>query len=160
VAVAPDRIDVSPSELPASTPTRLRRRPSIGAAIMIVVAFGALGAWLLAPSMMIDPHRIVGWQRQGFGGPVSQTTATSTAIEIFVASWPTGFKQGDDSWLEQRVIETPLTVTITLSTSDAYESLPWQRGWFDTGGSVTVHLHATLGGRVLFDGSHFPPQPR
>jgi hypothetical protein len=84
-----------------------------------------------------------------------------TTIEVFVGSWPTEYRQGDDSWLEQRVVETPMTVTITLFTTDAYESLPWQgHGWYDTGGSVMVHLHAPLGGRMLFDGSGFPPQPR
>ena len=50
---------------------------------------------------------------------------------------------------------------LALHTSDAYEALPWQqRGWYDTGGWVEVHLLAPLGGRILFDGGSFPTQPR
>jgi hypothetical protein len=149
-------------DLTASTPTTgAHRGASVGAALVAFVLIGALGAWLLAPSLLIPPHRSVGWQVQGFGGRVSDTTATLTTIEVFVRSWPTEYKQGDDSWLEQRVIETPMTVTIMLYTTDAYEALPWQHhGWYDTGGSVMVHLRAPLGGRMLFDGSGFPPQPR
>lgn len=145
----------------ATTPTTgLRRSASGGVVLAGFVIIGALAAWLLAPSLMIQPTRMVAWQLQGFPGRVSDTAAPSMAIEVFVASWPTEFEQGDDSWLEQRVIETPWSVTITLHTSDAYESLPWQRGWYDTGGWVTVHLLVPLGGRMLFDGSGFPPQPR
>jgi hypothetical protein len=152
---------VSASDLTASAPpTGTRRGASVGAALVGFVIIGALAAWLLAPSLMIPSQRMVDWQLQGFPGRVSDTAATRTTIEVFVASWPTEFRQGDDSWLEQRVIETPMTVTITLHTSDAYESLPWQRGWFDTGGWVTVPLRAPLGGRLLFDGSGFPPQAR
>jgi hypothetical protein len=126
------------------------------------VIIGALAAWLLAPSLMIPSQRMVGWQLQGFPRRVSDTAATRTTIEVFVDRWPTEFRQGDDSWLEQRVIETPMSVTITLHTSNAYDSGPAMRvrGWFDTGGSVTVHLRAPLGGRLLFDGSGFPPQTR
>ena len=151
---------MSASDLTASTPTTgVRRGSSAGAALAGFVIIGALAAWLFAPSLLIPPHRSVDWQLQGFPGRVSDTAATSMAIEVFVDSWPTEFE--DDAWLEQRVIETPWSVTITLYTSDAYESLPWQgHGWFDTGGWVTVHLMVPLGGRMLFDGSSFPPQPR
>jgi hypothetical protein len=149
------------SNLAATTPTkRVRRGALVGTALVALVIIGALVAWLIAPSLLIPSHRMVGWQLQGFPGRVSDTAAARTTLEVFVASWPTEFMQGDDSWLEKRVIETPLTVTITLHTSDAYESRPWQRGWFDTGGSVIVHLSAPLGGRLLFDGSGFPPQTR
>jgi hypothetical protein len=65
-----------------------------------------------------------------------------------------------NSWLDPVVIETPWTVTIALHTSDACESLPALRGWYDTGGWVTVRLRTPLSGRTLFDGSGFPPQPR
>jgi hypothetical protein len=160
VAVAPGDIPMTPPKLTAATPTRLRRRASIWGALVAVAAIGSLAAWLVGPSLMIDPHRIVDWQRHGFLEPVSQTTPSSRTIEVFVARWPTEFGHEDDSWLDQRVIETPMTVTITLSTSEAYESLPWQRGFFDTGGWVTVHLGAPLGDRLLFDGSGFPPQRR
>jgi hypothetical protein len=152
---------MSSSNLAAIAPNkRVRRGPFVGTALVGLVIIGALVAWLIAPSLMIDPHRMVGWQLEGFPGRVSDTAAARTTIEVFVASWPTEYEHGDDSWVEQRVIETPMTVTITLHTSDAYESLPWQRGWFDTGGSVMVHLSAPLGGRLLFDGSGFPPQRR
>jgi hypothetical protein len=151
---------MTPPELTVATPARLRRRASIWGGLLAVVAIGSLAAWLVGPSLMIDPHRMVGWQRQGFLGPATQTTASSTSLEVFVAWWPTEFDHDDDSWLEQRVIETPMTVTITLHTSDAYEALPWQRGFFDTGGWVTVHLRAPLGDRLLFDGSGFPPGSR
>ena len=100
---------------------------------------------MLVLSMLIAPHRAVGWQLQGFPGHVSDTAGFSTAIEVYVASWPTQYRQGDDSWLDQSVIETPWTVTIALHTSDAYESLSAQRGWFDAGGWVTVHVLAPLG---------------
>jgi hypothetical protein len=138
----------------------VRRGASVGAALVAFAMIGALAAWLLAPSLMIPSHRMVGWELQGFPGRVSDTAATSTSIEVFVRSWPTEFNQGDDSWLEQRVIETPVSVTITLHTTDAYESGPALRSWYDTGGWVTVNLRAPLGGRLLFDGSGFPPQPR
>jgi hypothetical protein len=48
-----------------------------------------------------------------------------------------------------------------LYTTDAFEEPAGQNhGWFDTGGWVTIHVPASLGGRLLFDGSGFPPQPR
>jgi hypothetical protein len=48
-----------------------------------------------------------------------------------------------------------------LYTTDAFEEPAGQNhGWFDTGGWVTIHVLASLGGRLLFDGSGFPPQPR
>jgi hypothetical protein len=153
---------VSASDLAASTPKKgVRRGASVGALLVGFVIIGALAAWLLAPSLLIPPHRSVDWQLRGFPGRVSDTTPTLTTIEVFVHSWPTEYRQGDDSWLEQRVIETPVSVTITLYTTDAYESLPWQgHGWYDTGGAVMVHLRAPLGGRLLLDGSGFQPQPR
>jgi hypothetical protein len=152
---------VSPALLTASTPTTPQRRgASTGAVLVGFVIVGALAAWMLVPSMMIPPHRAVGWELQGFPGHVSDTAGISTAIEVYVASWPTEYRQGDDSWLDQRVIETPWTVTIALQTSDAFESLSARRGWFDTGGFVTIHLLMPLGGRMLFDGSGVPPQPR
>jgi hypothetical protein len=149
---------VSTAILTATTPTTPQRR---NAALLVgLVIAGALAAWMLVPSMLIPPHRAVGWQLQGFPGRVSDTAGTSMAIQVHVASWPTEYRQGDDSWLAQSVIETPWTVTIALHTSDAYESLTVQRGWFDTGGWVTIHLLMPLGGRMLFDGSGVPPQPR
>ena len=153
---------MSSSRSPASTPTkRVGRGARVGASLAGFVILGALAAWLIAPPLMLPSHRMVGWQLQGFPMRVSDTAATRTTLEIFIASWPTKFMQGDGSWLEQRVIETPLTVTVSLHTSDDYESLPWhQRSWFDTGGWVMVPLSAPLGGRLLFDGSGFPPQPR
>jgi hypothetical protein len=152
---------VSASNLAATERTTGAHRGAfVGAALVSLVIIGALAAWFLAPSLMIDPHRMVGWQLQGFPGRVSDTAATRTTIGVFVNSWPTEYDHEDDSWVDQRVIETPLTVTITLHTSDAYESLPWQRGWFDTGGWVMVDLGEPLAGRLLFDGSGFPPQQR
>jgi hypothetical protein len=152
---------VSALDLAATTSTkRVRRGAFVGATFVALVIIGALVGWLIAPSLMIPSQRMVGWQLRGFPGRVSDTGGAQTTLEVFIASWPTEIKQGDGSWLEQRVIETPLTVTITLHTSDAYESLPWQRGWYDTGGSVMVHLSTPLAGRLLFDGSSFPPQPR
>jgi hypothetical protein len=117
-------------------------------------------AWLLAPLLMAPPWRMVSWQLQGFPGRVSDTSSTVTTVSVYVASWPTAYRAEDSSWLDQGVIETPWTVTIALHTSDAYEALPQPRGWYDTGGWVEVHLLAPLGGRILFDGGSFPPQPR
>jgi hypothetical protein len=125
-----------------------------------LVMIGAPVAWLIAPSMMIPSHRMVDWRLKGVSGLVTDMSSTATALEVFITWWPTEINQEDDSWLEQRVIETPLTVTITLHTSDAYDSRPWKRGWFDTSGSVMVHLSAPLGSRMLFDGSAFPPEER
>lgn len=76
--------------LTPSTPTTgVRRGASVGATLAGFVILGALAAWLLAPSLMIPPTRMVGWQLQGFPGRVSDTAATSMAIEVDVASWPT-----------------------------------------------------------------------
>lgn len=148
-------------DLPTSHPAKWRRRGGlVWAGLVGLVIVGLLVAWLVAPSLLIPSQRMVGWQLQGFPSRVSDTAATRTTLEVFVASWPAGFEQGDDSWLEQRVIETPFTVTITLHTSDAYESHHAQRGWYDTGGWVIVHLSAPLAGRMLFDGSGVPPQAR
>lgn len=151
------------ADLTATEPTSaIRRGASTGARVVVLILIGALVAWSLAPFLMAPPWRMVGWQLQGYGRPVSDTAAISTTIEVFVAQWPTEYRQGDASWLEQTVIETPWTVTIALHTSDAYDAGPALRvrGWYDTGGWVTVHLLAPLGGRLLFDGSAFPPQPR
>jgi len=162
VSAAPDPHPMSASGPTAPAPRgRSRRRASFGLALVAAGVVGLLAVWLLAPSLQIRSNRMVGWQLQGFPGRASDTAATATTFDVYVAQWPTEYKQGDDSWLDQRVIETPMTVTLALQTTDAYEALPWQnRRWFDTGGWVKVHLLAPLGDRVLFDGSGFPPQPR
>ena len=152
---------MSTSLLTAAPPTtRSHRRVPLGAAVVVVVLAGALAAWMLAPLLMAPPWRMVGWQLLGYPGRVSDTSPTVTAVSVYVARWPTEYDPKDDSWLDQGVIETPWTVTIVLHTSDAFGSGPALRSWFDTGGWVTVHLRAPLGGRMLFDGSGIPPQPR
>ena len=146
----------------ATTPTQAqpRSRTTVAAAVVALLLIGALGAWLLAPSLLIPADRIVGWQLEGYPGRVTDASASGTDITVFIDQWPEALEPGDGSWLDQRVIETPFTVTITLHTTDAFASLPGPRGWYDTGGWVTVHLAGPLGGRSLFDGSGFPPQPR
>ena len=145
---------MSTSVLTASAPTtRQRRGPTVRVGLLFAAA---LAAWMLAPSLMALPGRTVGWQLNGFPGRESDTTPTRTTISVYVPSWPTDYPQGDDSWLDRGVIETPWTVTIALHTSSAFDTLPAQRGWFDTGGWVTVHVLAPIGGRMLFDGSGFP----
>ena len=154
---------VSTALLTASAPTTEATPQRRNAALLIgFVIVGTLAAWMLSPLLMAPPWRMVGWDVRGFPGRVSDTAGTSMAIQVYVASWPTEYRQGDDSWLDQSVIETPWTVTIALHTSDAYDSGPALRlrSYYDTGGWVTVHLLMPLGGRMLFDGSGVPPQPR
>jgi hypothetical protein len=134
------------------------QRPGLMIAIGVLVLV-ALGAWVLPP-LAIASDRSVGWELgHGFGGPgFDPVTAQTTTTIPIVVDWP-GCEGGD--WLAApAIVYTPWSVTITMSTSDAFAAKGKPRGWCLSGKYVRVQLSEPLGGRQLFDGSWFPAHAR
>jgi hypothetical protein len=153
---------VTAEQVPESQ-TRLRRFGPLGLVVAGVVMFVALAAALLLfPAVPVLSYRLMGWELHGFAGRgFDPTTAQTTdVVRVAVAQWPTEFDQGDSSWLATPLVTyTPWSVTITLYTTDAFTQQK-MHGWYDTGGWVNVKLSEPLRGRMLFDGSKFPPAAR
>jgi hypothetical protein len=179
----PDAMTPTPMTTPSppSAPrTGLRRFASVGLVVVGVLMLVGLAAWRLAPShpdlltLGADPSGRVGWTMASeLGGPAfDPTTAqTTTAIRVYVASWPSDYAADDDSWLATPAVTyTPWAVMITLHESDSFGCFgkmarPLPGGglvscWYDIGGWVPVQLSEPLGGRALFDGSASPPHAR
>jgi hypothetical protein len=137
---------------------RRYNRPGLMIALGVLV-LAVLGAWVLPP-LAIQSDRSVGWELgHGFGGPKFDpaTAQTTTTIPI-VVDWP-GCASGD--WLAApAIVYTPWSVTITMSTSDAFAAKDKLLGWCLSGKYVRVQLSEPLGGRQLFDGSWFPAHAR
>jgi hypothetical protein len=136
--------------------SRLRQNAAIGALVVGVVLFVALGFRMVIAPFPSD--RLIEWQVRGFNGRgIDATTAeTATVIPVFIASW----RVDGDSWLGAPVVTyTPWAVIITMHTrvSGGCSGIC---GWYDTGGWVNVLLSEPLGGRALQDGSKFPPEAR
>jgi hypothetical protein len=134
------------------------KRPGLMIAIG-VLSLAALGAWVLPP-LAIQSDRSVGWELgHGFGGrKFDPATAQTTTTIPIVVDWP-GCESGD--WLAPpAIVYTPWSVTITMSTSDAFAAKNEPLGWCLSGKYVRVQLSEPLGGRQLFDGSWFPAHAR
>jgi hypothetical protein len=139
----------------------VRRRfklPGVAIAIGVFV-LTALGA-VLMPPLATPAERSLAWElATGFGGPAFDRAASQTTTVIpVVVDWPL-CDSGD--WLASpAIVYTPWSVTITMSTTEAFAARNGQVGWCLSGKYVKVQLSEPLGGRALFDGSTFPAQSR
>jgi hypothetical protein len=117
-----------------------------------------LAVWLLAPTVLALGSRTVRWQLASGFGEAPDTTAS--VVAVYLNEWPAE-SCSDGNWLgTPLVIETPLSVTITMRARSSFDAGACV-GWYDFWGTpVEVQLSAPLGGRVLFDGSTIPPSPR
>ncbi len=137
---------------PVARGRALRVATVVGALIVVAV----LAARLLLPSSSYPPGRLVSWQLQGY--IQEQTPLDPAVVRVYVAQWPSDPSM-QSSWLVPEIQDTPLRVTITLHTSDAWASQTIV-GMYDTGGSIEVRLGEPLGNRPLFDGSTLVPSQR
>ena len=151
----------------AFVPRRSKRTGLVVIGIVLLVA--AVVAWRLAPSDSRDrlaylgpgPDGIVGWSLAPLGDPFRPDAAQdATVVRVSAAWWPAcpPWEQGGDAWLTPEISYLPWSVTITLRTSEAYESsMKCGGAFYDFWGQpVEVHLSEPLGGRPLFDGSTSP----
>ena len=139
----------------------LERRLSMQwvANIVGVLVVAAFGAWLLPP-LAIPADRSVGWElASGFGGPgFDRATAQTTTVVPVMVTWP-GCEHED--WLAApAIVYTPWSVTITMSTNDAFAAKRGSIGSCLSDKYVRVNLSEPLGGRAMFDGSSFPADAR
>lgn len=164
VTDAPGTEQVATSPAAASAPrTRLQRVAGVGFGVVAVLIVLLLAAWLLFPALSIPSERLVSWR----GGARSDPTSTVIQVEATGANcFP-----DDRSWQAPPMITyMPWAVIITLHTTDAFavthksatpakSGLP-KVGCYLSGPYLTVQLSEPLGGRMLFDGSQFPPAAR
>jgi hypothetical protein len=126
---------------------------------LIVAGFALLlvaGAGWIYASAPKGPG--IPWYLSGMGGANSSLAESQIndplVVRVYVKQWPVD--RSDDSWLAVSVDENPNAVTITLRISPDYpvrKDIAGPGGWYDTGGWVNVHLHASLGDRALIDGA-------
>ena len=134
-------------------------RIAIAVGVLILVT---LGAWLLPP-VLVQPGRAVGWElAQGVAGAAFEPmTSQTTTVVPMVVDWP---QCAGGEWLAKpQIVYTPWSVTITMSTTDAFAAQSARNGavgWCLSGKDVQVQLSEPLGGRQLFDGSRFPAHAR
>lgn len=150
--------------------TRLQRVAGVGFGVVAGFIVLLLAVCLLFPALSIPSERLVSWRGGPPAGPVEAQTARAIRVE---ANRP-GCVSDARAWLAPPTVTyTPWAVIITLHTSDAFESTsqcPRDKpddkgrlpivGYFLSGYYVDVHLSEPRGGRMLLDGSEFPPAPR
>ena len=142
---------------PASEPRRRVRRGPLIVGVTLLV--GCLAIWMVAPALLAGPTTTIRWQTaSGFGPALDQS---SSVVSVYMDQWPAESCPGSANWLAPPlVVETPVSVTITMHTSSAFQGSACN-GWYDFWGTpIEVHLGSPLGGRMLFDGSTIPPSPR
>lgn len=152
------------------------RRAVTGAmGVLVVVMIISLPVRLLAPAPLITSSRLLSWRMAGRSIGVASdpaTTPTTTVLTIEVEH-PGCAPIEAGPWLADPIVSsTPWSVTITMHMNDTPDtvgcssmegphdgSLPLVGGYL-TGIFVPVQLDEPLGGRMLFDGSTFPPAAR
>jgi hypothetical protein len=148
-----------------------RRLATVAVGFLAVVLVVAALVRLEAPLESIPSGKLLNWQlgsaAPGSGAESAKARAT-TEIGIEVEH-PFCTPVDAGPWLADPIITyTPWSVTITMRLSDTtdclsqqapHEGLPLLGGYL-MGIIYDVHLREPLGGRMLLDGSSFPPQAR
>lgn len=149
-----------------------RRLAVAGIGLVALMMVVSLTVRVVAPGPSTIPSsRLLNWQLNGGGGPALDSTSSASAVTIEVEH-PVCDLTRPGRWLADPIVsETSWSVTITMHMSDSVDpacksqqtphegTLPRVGGYL-TGFFYTVQLGEPLGGRMLFDGSSFPPQSR
>jgi hypothetical protein len=128
----------------------------------------------MMPAQSIPPSRLLSWQLNSGVGQQLNAAAAQTATEVTVeVEHPYCAPIDVGPWLADPIVSyTPWSVTITMHLNDTADmatcssqqaqhqgSLPLVGGYL-TGIFYQVQLSEPLRGRMLFDGSSFPPAAR
>ena len=151
-----------------------RRVASAGIAFLAVLMIVSVPVRLLVPATSIPSSRLLSWKlTSGIIGSVNPTADPATPAVTIEVEHPGCAPIEAGPWLADPIISyTPWTVTITMHMNDTADTascssqqaahegrLPLVGGYF-TGIFYDVQLREPLGGRMLFDGSSFPPAAR
>lgn len=153
---------------------RVRRLAAVAIGFLAVLVVLSIPVRLMLPTQSIPSSRLLSWQlNSGVGQPLDPFAAR-TATEVTIVVEHPGCAPIDvGPWLADPIISyTPWSITITMHMNDTADtascssqqaqhegSLPIVGGYL-TGIFYPVQLGDPLGGRLLFDGSSFPPQAR
>ncbi len=134
----------------------------LGLVIAVIVA-GGLVVRSFFPALVYPSWQLVGWERASGGAPRLDPTKAQTTNVVMVGIWVHGTPSLplDASYLEPLITYNPWSVIITLRDPHAVDcgALPCVGGYTTTI-PYPVQLSEPLGGRVLLDGSAFPPASR
>jgi hypothetical protein len=148
-----------------------RRLASAAIGFLSVLLVVALAVRLMAPADVIRPSRLLNWKlNPGLYGRPDPAAARSATVVTIEVEHPGCTSMDFRDWVADPIITyTPWSVTITMHMTDATncssQQTPHEGGLPLVGGYLTgvfypVHLSEPLGGRMLFDGSSFPPAAR
>jgi len=152
-----------------------RRLATAAIGFLAVLMVISLAVRLVAPGPLIPSSRLLSWQvNSGHPGAGSDpATAQTTTVVPIEVEHPGCAPIDAGPWLADPIVSyTPWSVTITMHMNDTADTadcssqqaphdgpLPIVGGYL-TGLFYKVQLSEPLGGRMLLDGSSFPPQAR
>lgn len=151
-----------------------RRLATAAIGFLAVLMVVSVPVRLMVPGLSIPSSRLLSWQvNNGLGQPLDATASRTTTTVTIEVEHPACAPIDVGPWLADPIITyTPWSVTITMHMSDTADTagcssqqaqhdgpLPIVGGYL-TGVFRQVHLSEPLGGRMLFDGSSFPPAAR
>ncbi len=144
-------------------------------AFLTVLLVISIPVRLMLPTQSIPSSRLLNWKlNSGFAGAgLDPEAVRATRVVTIEVEHPGCTPISVGPWLADPIISsTPWSVTITMHMNDTADTancssqqaphdgpLPIVGGYL-MGVLVEVHLGEPLGGRMLFDGSTFPPQLR
>ena len=148
-----------------------RRLATAGLGLLVVLMVISIPARLMMPGESIPSGRLLSWQLNRIPGlGFDSTSAQTTTLVQIEVEHPYCVGMGAGPWLADPIVTyTPWSVTVTMHMDDAPGCtsgraphdgpLPLVGGYL-TGLFVPVQLSEPLRGRMLFDGSSFPPAAR
>ncbi len=151
-----------------------RRLATASFGLLVVLMVVSVPVRLMVPAQSIPSSRLLNWKVVSglLGRTLDPATARTTAVTIEVEH-PGCTPTDVGPWLADPIVSyTPWSVTITMHMNDTADtagcssqqaphdgSLPLVGGYL-MGIIYEVRLSEPLGGRMLLDGSSFPPQVR
>ncbi len=151
-----------------------RRLATAAIGLLAVLMVASIPVRLMVPAQSIPSSRLLSWQLSSpFGHRLDPSTAQATTVVQIEVEHPGCAPIDVGPWLADPIISyTPWSVTITMHMNDTPDTancssqqaphdgpLPIVGGYL-SGLFVPIQLGEPLGGRMLFDGSTFPPQGR
>ena len=152
-----------------------RRLATAAFGLLAVLMVVSVPVRLMVPGQSIPSSRLLSWQlnRMVPGSGFDQATAQTTTVVQIEVEHPYCAPIDVGPWLADPIVSyTPWSVTITMHMNDTPDAadcssqqaphdgpLPIVGGYL-TGLFYKVELSEPLGGRMLFDGSSFPPAAR